>query len=227
MKETPLTIAIPKGKLLDESVSILKNIGLPVKEIRNDSRKMLIEYPQQKIKYIVCRSADVPTYVEYGASDIGIAGKDIVTEAGRNIFELLDLGFGECKFVLALPRRSIPKYKKHNKYDVKKILSEFPALRVATKFPNISHTYFKSIGLQAEIIHLHGNIELAPLVGMAEAIVDIVSTGRTLKENNLAPIDEISRASARLVANRVSCRLKYSRIKEITDKIEKVLLEGK
>lgn len=220
-----LTIAIPKGKLGMEAVEVLQKAGLPTDRVEEGSRKLLIEYPEEKVRYIMCRPTDIPTFVEYGAADIGIVGKDTIEEAGKDLFELLDLGFGRCVFVLALPR-SVLEVAGAGERDVEKILSHFPYLRVATKFPNVASRYLQELGIRAEIIPLHGNIELAPLVGLSEAIVDIVSTGRTLKENDLVAVDEIFEATARIVANRVSYRLQYNRIQELIEKIRKVLAEG-
>lgn len=221
-----LTIALPKGKLGTEAIKVLQSAGLPTEKIAEESRKLLIEYPDEQIKYIICRPTDIPTFVEYGAADIGIVGKDTIEEAGKDLFELLDLGFGKCTFVLALPRTALNSAGSGEK-NVEKVLSDFPHLRVATKFPNVASRYLHGLGIQAEIIPLHGNIELAPLVGLAEAIVDIVSTGKTLNENDLLAIDEIFEATARVVANRVSYRLKYNRIQGLMDKIREVLAEGK
>ena len=220
-----LTIALPKGKLGAEAIKVLQKAGLPTEGITEESRKLLIDYSEEGIKYVICRPTDIPTFVEYGAADIGIVGKDTIEEAGKNLFELLDLGFGKCTFVLALPRTTL-EATGYGEKNVEKILSYFPHLRVATKFPNVTSKYLQSLGLQAEIIPLHGNIELAPLVGLAEAIVDIVSTGKTLKENDLVAIDEIFVATARVVANRVSYRLKNQRIQGLIDKIRAVLAEG-
>lgn len=220
-----LTIALPKGKLGSEAIEVLGKAGLPTEKVDEGSRKLLVEYPEQQLKYIICRSTDIPTFVEYGAADIGIVGKDTIEEAGKNLFELLDLGFGGCRFVLALPRTTLIAAGAGEK-EVGKILAHFPHLRVATKFPNVASKYLQSLGIQAEIIPLHGNIELAPLVGLSEAIVDIVSTGKTLKQNDLVAVGEIFEATARVIANRVSYRLKYNRIQGLVEKLKEILEEG-
>jgi len=225
LEQTPLTVAIPKGKLQDDVIPFLKKIDFPTDKLEAGTRKLLLDFPGDGLRYIICRPADIPTYVEYGASDLGIVGKDTIVEARRNIFELVDLGFGRCKFVLALPKKMIEAL--DSTKDPRQILSHFSHLRVATKFPNVTMGYFEGMGLQAEIIHLHGNIELAPQVGLAEAIVDIVSTGKTLRENDLVAVDDIFEATARLVANRVSYRLKHSRIQELVEKIKSDFLEVK
>lgn len=220
-----LTIALPKGKLGTEAVSLLEKAGLPTDKVSEESRKLLVDYPKEKIRYIICRPTDIPTFVDYGAADLGIVGKDTIAEAGRDLFELLDLDFGKCTFVLALPRETLKAVGGERK-PVGEILSYFPNLRVATKFPNVAGKYLQGLGVQAEIIPLHGNIELAPLVGLSEAIVDIVSTGKTLRENDLVAVGEIFEATARVVANRVSYRLKYDRIKNLVGNIKELLAEG-
>lgn len=223
--DTMLTIALPKGKLGSEACEILNKAGLPTEKVSEESRKLLVEYQKERIKYIICRPTDIPTFVDYGAADIGIVGKDTIEEAGKDLFELLDLGFGRCSFVLALPRATLNMVGGEEE-SIEKILSQFPNLRVATKFPNVASRYLQGLGIQAEIIPLHGNIELAPLVGLSEAIVDIVSTGKTLRENDLVAVGEIFEATARVVANRVSYRLKYERINNLVETIREILTEG-
>jgi len=220
-----LTIALPKGKLGTDACMVLQRAGLPTERISDESRKLLVEYPEERLKYIICRPTDIPTFVDYGAADIGIVGKDTVEEAGKDLFELLDLGFGRCTFVLAFPRTTLESTGSEGK-KVEEILSHFPSLRVATKFPNVASRYLQGLGVRAEIIPLHGNIELAPLVGLSEAIVDIVSTGKTLRENDLVAVDEIFEATARVVANRVSYRLKYDRIQGLIQKVKEIIAEG-
>ncbi len=220
-----ITIALPKGKLGMEAVALLGRAGLPTDMVSKESRKLLVDYPEEKIRYIICRPTDIPTFVDYGAADLGIVGKDTIEETGKDLFELLDLGFGRCVFVLALPQETLKAVGGEGK-PVEEILAHFPNLRVATKFPNVANKYLQGLGVQAEIIPLHGNIELAPLVGLSEAIVDIVSTGTTLRENNLVAVGEIFEATARVVANRVSYRLKYQRIKHLVDNIKELLAEG-
>lgn len=221
-----LTIALPKGKLGTEAIGVLRKAGLPTDGLTEESRKLLMDFPEAGIRYVICRPTDIPTFVEYGAADLGIVGKDTIEEAGRNLFELLDLGFGRCTFVLALPRITLQKAGYEEDNNVERLLSYFPHLRVATKFPNVASKYFQDLGMQAEIIPLHGNIELAPLVGLAEAIIDIVSTGKTLKENDLVAVDNIFEATARVVANRVSYRLKHRRIQDLIEIIKEIMAEG-
>lgn len=212
-------MALPKGKLGEESVSFLRRAGLPAGGLETEARRLVYEYPAQRVTYIICRPADVPTYVEYGAADLGIAGKDVLVESGAQVLELADLEFGLCRFVAAVPRSRL---EPDRPYD----LTAMNHRRVATKFPRITEEFFRNRGMQVEIIKLHGNIELAPLVGLADMIVDIVSTGRTLAENDLVPVAEIFPVTARLVANRVSFRLKYRRVQEILQALEEVLRNG-
>lgn len=211
-----LTIAIPKGALFKESLDLLAKAGLDTEELASDSRKMIFEVSKDKIKYIVCRPTDIPTYVEYGAADLGFSGKDTIVEQKKDVYELLDLKFGYCRFVVAIPEAIAP----INNWE------KWSHSRIATKFPRVAETFFQGKGLQMEIIKLHGNIELAPLVGLADMIVDIVSTGRTLKENNLVIAEEIFSSTARLIANRVSLPMKRHRINPLMDRMREILEQG-
>lgn len=215
MHSEELIIALPKGKLGEGALEIFSEVGLPTEGVQTESRKLLHEFPKENIKYLICRPTDIPIYVEYGAADIGIVGKDSLEEAGADVFELVDLGFGYCRFVIAFPQNVVAKTKEtKGSFDLK----YFNNARVATKFPNITKKYFKDKGVQVEVIKLHGNIELAPTVGLADMIVDIVSTGRTLKENNLLEVEEMFEATARLIANRVSYRIKNTIIQNLASK---------
>jgi len=216
VKENWLTVALPKGKLGEEALALTNDTGLPTNDIKLDSRKLLWEFPDQRIRFIISRPTDIPVYVDYGAADMGIVGKDTLVEAGANVFELVDLRFGGCKFVVAVPEEKLDA---QGNFD----LSSLNHGRVASKFPNVAQQYFHRQGLQVEVIKLHGNIELAPRVGLADAIVDIVSTGRTLKENQLAAVGDIFYATARLIANRVSYRMQYQRVKDIMEELRRVL----
>ena len=194
-----LTIALSKGTLLNPSLQLLEQSGLPVQGIAADSRNMIFDYPgEPPIRYIICRPTDVPVYVEHGAADLGFVGKDVIAEQGRDLFEMLDLKFGFCHFAVAVPEamKDLP-------------LKHFNYKRVATKFPVVAERFFREQGLQVEIITLHGNIELAPLMGLADMIVDLVSSGRTLRENHLVELKYIMDSSTRLVCNRVSYRTKH------------------
>ncbi len=219
--EDKITIALPKGKLGNEALELLAKIGLPAEGLVTESRTLLFDYPEAGIRYIICRPTDIPTYVEHGAADLGIVGKDTIVEAGADIFELVDLKFGKCRFVVALPEATLNKYSKQGKFDLR-VLNKG---RVATKFPKVAEDFFASQGIQVEVIKLHGNIEFAPRVGLSEMIVDIVSTGRTLRENGLVAVQNIFEATARLIANRVSYRMKYARLNEISGKLRQILAQ--
>jgi ATP phosphoribosyltransferase len=214
-----ITIALPKGKLGEKAIEYMQKIGFPTENVQVNSRTLMFEFPDTKVRYIICRSTDVPTFVEYGAADIGIVGKDTIAEAKADTFELVDLNYGYCKFVVALPRKTAEKYQIKEALDLRKLNNS----RVATKFPSIAKDYFASLDMHMEIIKLHGNIELAPMVGLAEMIVDIVSTGTTLRENDLIPIVDIFPATARLIANKVSYRIKNDLINDIAVKLSELI----
>lgn len=212
--EYNLTIALPKGKLFAPSARLLEQVGYNTEGFSDESRALVLEDRQNETRFIICRPTDIPTYVEHGAADLGIVGKDSIIEAAKNLYELVDLEFGFCRFVVAAPREVLNENKK---YDWK------PGVRIATKFPAIAREYLQRKGLQAELIKLHGNIELAPRVRLAELIVDLVSTGQTLKDNNLVALEEIGQATARLVVNRASYRLKSDEINKLVMKIRSIL----
>lgn len=216
MAQEYLTIALSKGTLLRPTIDLLNRLDLPTEGINSESRNMVFTYEgNNNIKYIICRPTDVPAYVEYGAADLGIVGKDVIVEQGKDVFEMADLKYGYCRFVVAVPREM---------QDVN--LRDLNYKRVATKFPVVAEKYFRSQGLQVEIIQLHGNIELAPLMGLADMIVDIVSTGRTLKENNLVELVKIMDSTTRLISNRVSYRTKYDDIQPLIEKMQLTLKGG-
>jgi ATP phosphoribosyltransferase len=206
-----ITIAIPKGRNLKPSVEIFKSIGLDASVIVEDTRKLLAALPEKNVKFLVIRDTDIPTYVEYGAADIGVAGRDVLAEQGRDLYEPLDLKFGFCRMVLAEPKE----------LRAGDDPSKWTHIRVATKFPKITENYFRGKGIQVEIIKLYGSIELAPLVGLSERIVDLVSTGRTLKENGLVEVEEIMKVTARLIVNRASLKTKYERVSYIIEELRK------
>lgn len=214
-----LTIALPKGKLLLDSVDILTKAGLDCRSVEKDSRKLLFDLPDSDAQIIICRPTDIPTYVESGAADIGFVGKDTIIEQNKDVAELVDLKFGYCRFVVAMPQENLPPKRPDDSYD----LSVLNHKRAATKFPRVAELFFNEHGMQVTPIKLHGNIELAPRVGLAEMIVDIVSTGKTLKENNLAEVAQILEATSRMIANRVSYRVKYERIKELAEKVKELI----
>ncbi|MHB8156786.1 MAG: ATP phosphoribosyltransferase [Desulfocucumaceae bacterium] len=212
--ENRLTIAMPKGKLFQPSAELLGKCGLNTDGISDKARTLVFEDVENNVRYIICRPTDIPVYVEHGAADLGIVGKDSIIEAGKNLYELLDLKFGQCGFVLAAPRKLL---NADGEYTWKQ------GMRIATKFPTLAREYLQKKGLQAEIIKLHGNVELAPLVGLSELIVDLVSTGQTLKENDLVAVDKIVQASARLIVNRASYRLKAEKINSLLAKMKENL----
>ena len=203
-----LTFALAKGRLAEVAMDKLAAIGIECEEMKKKTRKLVFTNEELKLKFFLAKASDVPTYVEYGTADIGIVGKDTILEENRKTYELLDLGFGKCRIAVA-GRKDIADniYKKNN-------------LRVATKYPNIAKEYFYNQKQQTvEIIKLNGSVELGPIVGLADVIVDIVETGSTLKENGLVIIDEIEQVSARLIVNRASMKMEYDRVAEITRKL--------
>ena len=207
-----LTIALPKGKLFGLSADMFAKIGYTAEDLSEKSRKLIISNDDKKSRFIISKTADVPTYVEYGAADIGVIGKDVLLESGKDVYELLDLCFGRCHLMMA-----VHKNKKRGK------LMDYNHTRVATKFPHIAEGFFNSKGMQMEYIKLNGSIELGPIVGLSESIVDIVETGTTLRENNLEEIAYIMDATARLICNRVSFKLKFDRIHQMTEDLRKLL----
>jgi len=210
-----LTIALPKGKLFGLSADLLAKIGYTADGLNEKSRKLVIENKDKKVKFIITKTADVPTYVEYGAADIGVIGKDVLMEAQKDVYELLDLGFGRCHLMMAV-----------HKEQKRASLENYAHTRVATKFPHIAEHFFNSKGMQMEYIKLNGSIELGPIVGLSESIVDIVETGTTLKENNLEEVAYIMDATARLIANRVSFKMKFERIHQMVEDLRIILESG-
>ena len=207
-----ITVALPKGKLFGLSAELLKKVGWTADNLHEKSRKLIITNDDLRLKFIITKTADVPTYVEYGAADIGIIGKDVIAESGKDIFELLDLGFGKCHLMMAV-----------DKNNIRPRLQDYSHTRVATKFPHIAEKFFSSHGMQMEYIKLNGSIELGPLIGLSESIVDIVETGTTLRENNLVEIISIMDSTARLIANRVSYKLNFARINNLVTDLKKLI----
>lgn len=208
-----LTIALPKGRLGSQTLKLLNKAVDGLEELDLSSRKLVFNFSKKSLRFIIVKPSDVPTYVEYGAADIGIAGKDSLLEAQSKVYEMLDLGIGKCKMVVAgFPDKKDSWITKAHR-------------RVSTKYPNIAKNYFTSIGENVEIIRLNGSVELGPIVGLSDVIVDIVESGKTLKENGLVVLEEICDISARLVVNRVSLKTKKSDITRLIDSIEKVLEE--
>ncbi|ADL12970.1 ATP phosphoribosyltransferase [Acetohalobium arabaticum] len=209
----PLKIALPKGRLFDPVVDILQEAGVVNKDLDDDSRKLILSGQNGDFEFILSKAVDVPTYVEYGAADIGVSGKDVLLESGKKVCEVVDLGLGCCRLVVAVPK------------DLGiTTLEELPAkARVATKYPQTAERFFNQHGIQVETIKLNGSIEMAPAVDLAEMIVDITSTGTTLRKNNLVEIAEVAKSSARLIINRVSYKTHYGEIKNIVQRIERSL----
>lgn len=211
-----VNIALPKGRLLEPSLSILRSAGVPIPPAEAWGRSAVIDLKEAAIRLFIIRDDDVPTYVTQGAADLGIVGKDVLMETEGELFELFDLKEGFCRLVVAVPA--------HRQEDYKRQRTNH--LRVATKYPRTAAQYFRRAGVLAEIITVQGSTELAPKVGLADVVVDLVSTGRTLRENNLVPVEEIATCTARLVANPVSYRLKSDRIWPLVEKI-RTRVEGK
>ncbi len=209
-----ITIAMPKGRNLKPSIEIFKSIGLNASPMIEDTRRLLFDLSRENVKFLVIRDTDIPTYVEYGAADIGVSGKDVLMEQGRDIYEPLDLKYGFCRMVLAEPKE----------LRAEDDPSKWTHIRVATKFPRITENYFRNKGIQVEIIKLYGSIELAPIVGLSERIVDLVSTGQTLKENGLVEVEEIMKITARLIVNRASLKTKYERINKIIEELRRKVI---
>ncbi len=195
-----LTIALSKGKLLEPALDRLARAGYASKALSADSRRLVFTCPDADATLLIVRPSDVPTYVEYGAADVGIVGKDVLLEQDRDVYEPLDLGFGRCRIVVAALKGR----------ELRDRLSA--RVRVATKYPNITERYFNQKGIPVEIIKLYGSVELAPIVGLADRIVDLVSTGRTLREHHLVEVDVIAESTARLIVNRASLKMKHGPI---------------
>lgn len=205
-----LTLALSKGRILDQTLPLLATVGIVPAEDPAHSRRLILPTSREDLTLVIVRAADVPTYVQYGAADLGVAGKDVLLEHGGNgLYEPLDLGIARCRLMVAGfagaardPRRR---------------------LRVATKYVNVTRRYFASQGRQAEVIKLYGSMELAPLVGLADCIVDVVDTGSTLRANGLAPWATIAEISARLIVNKAAMKMKHAAVRALTDILEGLL----
>ena len=210
-----LTIALTKGRLAVQTLELFEKIGISCPEMRDDrSRKLIFTDEKQKIRFFLAKAGDVPTYVEYGAADLGVAGKDAILEEGRRLYEVMDLGFGRCRMCVCGPKEAGERLLHHEQ------------IRVATKYPNIARDYFYNKKHQtAEIIKLGGSIELAPILGLSEVIVDIVETGSTLRENGLKVLEEICPLSARVIVNQVSMKMENQRISRLIRELKQVLQE--
>ena len=204
-----LTFALGKGRLAKKTLELFEKIGITCEEIKDpDTRKLIFVNEELKLRFFLAKGPDVPTYVEYGAADIGVVGKDTILEEGRKVHEVLDLGYGKCKMCVCGYKDAAP------------LLQHHELIRVATKYPNIAKDYFYNTKHQTvEIIKLNGSIELAPIVGLSEVIVDIVETGSTLRENGLEVLEEVCPLSARMIVNPVSMRMESARIKDLLTRL--------
>jgi ATP phosphoribosyltransferase len=208
-----ITFALPKGRILEDSMELFAQIGITCPEMSEKSRKLVFENPKQKYRFMAVRATDVPTYVEYGCADLGVVGKDTLLEQGKDLYEPVDMKFGYCRLVVAEPKNLQGEDNPLN----------WSNIRVATKYPNITERYFAQKGIQVELIKLYGSIELAPLVGLSERIVDLVSTGGTLKANGMVEVETIAEVTSRLIVNRASLKTKHQRIGKIIADLEKVV----
>ena len=208
-----LTFALGKGRLAKKTLELFEQIGITCEEMKDkDTRKLIIVNEELKLRFCLAKGPDVPTYVEYGAADIGIVGKDTILEEGRNIYEVLDLGFGKCRMCICGPE------------EARDLLQHHELIRVATKYPHIAKDYFYNKKHQTvEIIKLNGSIELAPIVGLSEVICDIVETGSTLRENGLTVLEEVCPLSARMVVNQVSMKMENERITKLISDLKDVI----
>lgn len=200
-----LTFALGKGRLANKTMELLEEIGITCEEMKDkDSRKLIFVNEELKLKFFLAKGPDVPTYVEYGAADIGVVGKDTIMEENRHVYEVLDLGYGKCRMCVCGPASA------------KELLKHHEMIRVASKYPNIAKDYFYNKKHQTvDIIKLNGSVELGPIVGLSDVIVDIVETGSTLKENGLEVLEEICPLSARMIVNQVSMQMEPERIKKL------------
>ncbi len=210
-----ITIALSKGKLLPPTLALFRQAGYSTYYVDDSDRRLIVEYPDHGHRVLIVRPSDVPVYVEYGAADLGVVGKDVLLEQCPDVYEPVDLGLGICKLVVAKPNGQTP---------IQRLSSK---LRVATKYPNITERFFNQQGLPVELIKLYGSIELAPLVGLADRIVDLVETGKTLKANHLVEEEIIAWSSARLIVNRASLKMKHATVTEVITRIKKQVAKAK
>ena len=215
-EERYLTFALGKGRLAKKTLELFEQIGITCEEMKDkDTRKLIFANEEYKLRFFLAKGPDVPTYVEYGAADIGVVGKDTILEENRNVYEVLDLGFGKCRMCVCGPASA------------RELLKHHERIRVASKYPNIAREYFYNKKHQTvEIIKLNGSIELAPIVGLSEVIVDIVETGSTLRENGLTVLEEVCPLSARMVVNQVSMKREHERITKIIQQLKNLIQEA-
>ena len=207
-----LTFALGKGRLANQTLELFEKIGITCEEMKDkNSRKLIFTNEELKLRFFLAKGPDVPTYVEYGAADIGVVGKDTILEEGRKVHEVLDLGYGKCKMCVCGYKDAAP------------LLQHHELIRVATKYPNIAKIFLYKKHQTVEIIKLNGSIELAPIVGLSEVIVDIVETGSTLRENGLKVLEEVCPLSARMVVNQVSMKMEDERIRKLITELRGVI----
>jgi ATP phosphoribosyltransferase len=209
-----LTIALCKGKLIEPTLELFVKAGYGAAKPATESRRLVFPCPEIGMTFLIVRPADVPTYVEYGAADLGVVGKDVLLEQDSDVYEPLDLGFGACRIAVAALRGQASRDRLSSK------------IRVATKYPKITERYFNQRGVPVEIIKLYGSIELAPIVGLADRIVDLVETGNTLKAHDLVEVGCIAQSTARLIVNRASLKLKHQAVSELVKKLRAACAES-
>lgn len=207
MENRKLRIALTKGRIEEKAVSLLEKIGYDVTDLREKGRRLILSIPNEDIEVVLAKAADVITYVEHGVCDLGVVGKDTIMEHGGRFYEISDLNFGKCRFALAVKKGT-------------DFFAGYGVKTVATKYPNVTRNFFEKKGIDVDIVKIEGSVELAPLVGLADGIVDIVETGTTLKENGLEVYEDVAPVSARLIVNTVSIKLKQERVQEIVKLIE-------
>ncbi len=211
MGDDLIAVALPKGRLFRDAVRLFHEWGARGVAALKDSRRLTAEDAAHGLRFLALKAVDIPTYVEHGAADLGLVGKDLLLEQGRDVYEPLDLGFGACRLVVAEPAS----LRLHDDPP------SWTCLRVATKYPRLTERHFSQKGVQVEIVHLSGSVELAPAMGLAERIVDLTATGRTLRENGLVEVEEILKASARLIVNRASLKTRYQAIQAVIEGLRK------
>ncbi|MBO6207823.1 MAG: ATP phosphoribosyltransferase [Lachnospiraceae bacterium] len=211
--ERYLTFALTKGRLAEKTLALLNKVGIDCSEMEDkSSRKLIFVNEEKKVRFFLAKGPDVPTYVEYGVADIGVVGKDTIMEEGRRAFEVLDLGFGKCRMCVCGPE------------SVREKLEHHEMIRVASKYPEIARDYFHNVKHQTvDIIKLNGSVELGPIVGLSDVIVDIVETGSTLRENGLTVLEEICPLSARMIVNQVSMRMEHERIRRLINELKDLI----
>lgn len=210
----PLRIALTKGRLEQDTLGLLEALGYDCSAVRNKGRRLILPIPDRNMEVVLAKANDVITYVEHGVCDLGVVGKDTIMEMHGKFYELLDLGFGRCKFALAVKKGS-------------DFYSGYSVKTIATKYPSVARSFFEAKGMDVDIVKIEGSVELAPLLELSDGIVDIVETGTTLKENGLEVYEDVAPISARLIANTVSMKLRQQEIESLTEKIERYFFENK